>query len=274
MRVTIVTAVLNAADTIVDTLRSVALQSYPSIEHIVVDGGSTDGTLDRIRRSGTGVAMLVTGPDHGPFDAMNRGAARATGDVIGFLNADDVFHHRDAVVDLVTALRASDAPVAFSDLLYVGRADPQMAVRLYRSGGFDKTSLAYGRMPAHPTLYVRRSLFDRLGGFDLAYPVASDFDFCVRLFAGEAATWVHLDQILVRMRAGGRSRPTPRTLVRRHGEMLRACRRAGIATNAAMLALRLPGRLLEFAPAVLPRRLGPFSMHRLADGWGFPSGSE
>lgn len=227
MKISIVTVTYNSADFIADALRSVASQRYPEIEHIVIDGASRDGTVEQVGLHGPHVARLVSEPDHGIYDAMNKGAILASGEYVGFLNADDMLASPDVISQI--ALAAESLPDAiYGDLQYVEQSHTDTVVRSWRSGRFSARQLRFGWMPPHPTFYVRRSLIEELGGFDTSLRIAADYDFMMRCLTRPGVSVCQIPQVLVRMRMGGVSNGSIRGLLRKSCEDLQVMRRHGI----------------------------------------------
>ncbi len=246
MRISIITVAFNAARTIAYTLESVASQTHPEIEHIVVDGASTDGTLDMVGCHGKHVAWLISERDHGIYDAMNKGLGLATGDVVGFLNADDVYAG-NGVLERVSAILANERLDAlFGDAEFVSSARPNHSLRRYRSDRFCPERIAWGWMPAHPALFLKRSVFERFGQFRTDYRIAGDFELVARIFHGGTLNYRHVPEVLVRMRTGGISTGGWRNTVLLNREVLRACRENGIATSLPKILSKYPAKLLEF----------------------------
>ncbi|MCX7119996.1 MAG: glycosyltransferase family 2 protein, partial [Legionellales bacterium] len=180
MRISIITVCFNSESTIVDTLRSVSSQSFQEIEHIIIDGGSHDGTIDLVKRHGHRVQKLVTGPDKGIYDAMNTGLVLAIGDYVAYLNSDDFYCDNTVIQQVVAAIQETGSDVIFGDLSYVQRENPKQRVRYWKSRAFKQGSFAKGFPPPHPTFFMKRELLVELGGFDLSYSLASDFDLMFR----------------------------------------------------------------------------------------------
>lgn len=243
--VTVVTVCLNSDRTIGATLRSVAAQDWPRIEHVVIDGGSRDRTLDIVRSEGAHVARVVSEPDRGIYDAMNKGLAAASGQVIAFLNADDAYSGPGVLRTVVQELRQGSLDAVFGDVEYFRASDPGRVVRRYRSDRFRPDRIAYGWMPAHPALFVRREVFERFGPFDTSYRIAGDFELVARAFGGGKLRWRHIPRVLVRMQAGGASDAGLRSRILLNREVLRACRDNGIPTNMLKLLSRYPLKLME-----------------------------
>ena len=246
MKISIITVAFNAASTIADTLESVAGQTHSEIEHIVVDGASTDDTLDVVRRHGQRVARLLSEPDHGIYDAMNKGIRLATGDVIGFLNADDMYPDTGVLTRVSAALEREKLDALFGDAEFVSSTRPDQPVRRYRSERFRPDRIAWGWMPAHPTLFLRRWVYERFGMFRTDYRIAGDFELVARMFHGGTLRYRHVPEVLVRMRTGGVSTGGWRNTILLNREVLRACRENGIQTNLPKILSKYPAKLLEF----------------------------
>lgn len=229
MKISIITATFNSAATIADCLRSVACQTQP-VEHIIIDGASRDNTLE-IVRGVSPAARILSEPDHGIYDAMNKGIRVATGDVVGILNSDD-FYAGPQVIEKVTALfQQSGADVLFADLVYVRPDNLEQVVRYYSGAGFTPDKFAWGWMPPHPTLFVRRELYERYGLFRTDYKIAADYELIARLLFSHKVRYVYLPEVIVRMRTGGISTRSLRSNWILNREILRACAENGISTN-------------------------------------------
>ena len=246
MKISIITVAFNAASTIADTLESVAAQTHPEIEHIVVDGASTDGTLEIVERHGKHVARLISEPDQGIYDAMNKGLGLATGEVIGFLNADDVYAD-NRVLERVSAIMAKDdLDALFGDAEFVSPTRPNQPLRRYRSERFRPERIAWGWMPAHPALFLSRSVYERFGKFRTDYRIAGDFELVARIFHGGTLAYRHVPEVLVRMRTGGISTGGWRNTLMLNREVLQACRENHIPINLLKILSKYPAKLLEF----------------------------
>jgi glycosyltransferase involved in cell wall biosynthesis len=244
MKISIVTVSYNAASTILDTLRSVASQDHEDVEHIVVDGGSSDATMSIVRDSQS-VTRFVSEPDRGIYDAMNKGNSMATGDVLGILNADDLYAN-DGVISKVARLIEQDhLDAVFGDVSFFLANDPSRVVRRYRSSSFRPSLIPFGWMPAHPALFFHRRVFQRLGGYHPDYAIAGDFEFVARAFYSKELRYRYLPEVLVKMRMGGVSTSGLRSTLLLNREVLRACRENGIYSNFLMLLSRYPLKMLE-----------------------------
>ena len=243
MKISVITVAYNSAATIAETLRSVATQTHPDIEHIVIDGASTDDTLTVVKTHGKHVQVLVSEPDRGIYDAMNKGLALASGEYVGFLNADDMLAGPDVVATIARAAGAANTSVVFGDLLYVNKDRPSELVRYWRSGAFAPSRLRFGWMPPHPTLYVRTALVKALGPFDLRLRIAADYDLILRYFNHPGVGVAYLPQVLVKMRTGGASNHSLRALLNKSREDLFALRKnqvGGLLTLVCKNARKLP----------------------------------
>lgn len=246
MKLSVITVSYNAAKTIGDTLESVAAQTCPEVEHIVVDGASGDGTMEVVRRQGAHLACAISEPDQGIYDAMNKGLARATGDIVGILNADDVYADDRVLQDVVAAFEKEQLDALYGDVLVVDRIDTGKVIRRYNSGRFRPSRIGYGWMPAHPGLFVRKSIYDRFGNYRTDYMIASDYEFVARIFRDDTLRHQHMARVVVRMRHGGVSTQGWRNSLVLNSEVLRACRENNIHSNWFKLLSKYPAKALEF----------------------------
>lgn len=213
LKISVVTAVFNRADTVADALASVRAQRWPAVEHIVIDGGSTDGTLPLLQARRGQLAALVSEPDKGIYDALNKGLRRATGDVVGFLHADDLFETPDSLAQVAAAFADPAVGAVYGDLVYVRKNDPSCVVRYWQAGPFVSGCLDRGWMPPHPTFYVRRSVYERLGLFDTRFRISADYESILRILGRGGIQPAYLPQVLVRMRLGGISNRSLRSML-------------------------------------------------------------
>lgn len=207
MKISIITATYNSGATVLDTLNSIRSQDHPSIEHIIVDGGSTDTTLD-IVRSFSHVSKVVSEKDKGIYDAMNKGIRMAGGDVIGILNSDDVYVDGSVLSAVAKIFEDPAVMTVYADLQYVQADDLTRVQRTWRSGEFTKKKFFYGWMPPHPTFFVRREVYDRVGLFNLELRSAADYEMMLRILLKNELSTHYLQRVIVRMRAGGMSNAT------------------------------------------------------------------
>jgi glycosyltransferase involved in cell wall biosynthesis len=238
MKISIVTVCLNAADTIRDAVESVAAQSHPEIEHIVIDGGSKDGTLELLKSSSGRIACLVSEKDEGLYDAMNKGARLCTGEVLGFLNADDFYAQPQTLEHVSGIFRDATIDVCFGDLQYVDRHNPHLVRRHWEAGAFLPGRFASGWAPPHPTFFVRRSVFNAVGGFDSNYKLAADNDLMMRILECRGHISHYLPEVMVKMRNGGQTNKSLRNIIRGNREILSALNANGISVNVWSYALK------------------------------------
>ena len=246
LTVSVITACLNREDTIADALASVHAQRGTDIEHIVVDGGSTDGTLDVLAQHRASIAKLIPGPDKGIYDALNKGIAAATGDIVGFLHSDDVYARDDIIATVAERMQSDSLEALYGDVAFVRGDDVDRIVRVYSSRRFGPSRIAWGWMPAHPALFVRSSVYRQHGVFKTDYRIAADFEFVARIFSSGRLRYAYLPQVLVKMRLGGVSTRGWRSTLTLNREVLRACRENGIDTNYLKVLSKYPAKLLEF----------------------------
>jgi glycosyltransferase involved in cell wall biosynthesis len=251
MKITVITVCYNSAKTIADTLRSVREQTYEDVEHIIIDGGSSDNTLAIVASEGDHVVKLVSEKDRGVYDAMNKGIALATGVVVAFLNADDFYKDCNVLARVATVMQAEQLDALYGDVEFFRPGQQDSVARRYNSGRFTPCRLGWGWMPAHPALFVRRDLFNRFGLFCTDYRIAGDFEFVARVFKHPELRHRHLPESLVRMQLGGISTSGWRASLLLNREMMRALRENSISTNWIKLWLRYPFKAWEFFRASL-----------------------
>ncbi len=249
MKITVVTVCYNAAETIRNTLESVASQNHADIEHIIIDGGSSDNTMRVVNQYGRHVARIISEPDKGLYDAMNKGWQLATGDYVGFLNADDFFADETCVEKIARRAQASKADIVFGDIQIVDPIDTDMVRRLYSAKDFHIELIEQGFAPPHPGQYIRRSLFEQYRGFDLQYPLASDFDLIARLLYVHKASFSHLAFPIIKMRHGGLSSKNLMANIRMFEEVHLSCKNNGIPTSRLTIMKRYFRKARQFLGA-------------------------
>ena len=235
MKISVVTAVFRAAETVGQALTSVTDQTHRDIEHIVIEGASGDGTLAAIHRVAHDRMTIISEPDTGIYDALNKGIARATGAVVGLVHADDYLAHPEVLSAVAAAFDDPAVEAVYGDLDYVAQAGTARVIRHWSSGAFDRANLARGWMPPHPTLFLRRSVLDRIGLYDTRYRIAADYDLVLRYFSTTSAMPVYLPQVLVKMRVGGESNRSLNRLFRKSREDYDALRRNNIGGLRTLL---------------------------------------
>ena len=245
MKISVITVCFNSARTLSRTLQSVAEQDWPNVEHVVIDGGSSDGSAGILEAFRSRLAYLVSEPDNGIYDAMNKGLAQASGDIICFLNADDQYSSSRVLSLVASEMQEYGVEALMGDVGFSHESAPLRTVRRYRSDRFTPERLSWGWMPAHPALFLRKEVFRRVGGFKTDYRIAGDFEFIVRAFRGHTVSYRHLPEVLVRMQTGGTSTGGWRAKILLNQEVLRACRENGLRTNLFKILSKYPAKLLE-----------------------------
>lgn len=247
MKISIITVCYNSEATIRDTIESVLAQSHPDVEHIIVDGASTDGTLQVIDEYRGRIAKVISEPDRGLYDAMNKGVQAASGDVIGILNSDDFLEDEHVVAhvaDCFTEHAAVD--MVFGDVVFVEPHDLNVVFRYYSSAHFRPWKLRFGWMPPHPATFVRKEAYDRCGLYSLRYKIAADYEMFVRWLLKHKLRYRRIDRVMVRMRAGGVSTSGLKSSLLLNREIVGACRLNGVYTNLGLVLTKLPFKVLEF----------------------------
>lgn len=245
MKISIITAVYNRVSTIGHAITSVRSQAYDNYEHIIQDGNSTDGTVQAIKELSNSNVHLHSGADGGIYDAINRGIARSSGDVCGLMHSDDFFAH-DRVLSMV-ADAFSDPRIdgVYGDLDYVAADDPTRVIRSWKSGHYSHFKLPRGWMPPHPTLYLRRAVFDRWGLYNTNYQIAADYDAMLRYLVKGQIELAYIPEVLVKMRVGGESNRSLGRILLKSREDLQAIRQNGVG-GVGTLACKNLSKLPQF----------------------------
>lgn len=205
MKISIVTPAFNSAKTIQHTIESVARQTYPDVEYIIVDGGSKDATAKIVAQYNNVVDIFISEPDRGVYDAMNKGIRMASGDIVAILNSDDFYTHSRVLEQIAAAFRQSGVDSVYGDLQYVNHYHPNQIVRHWESGGFVRESFLAGWMPPHPTFFVKKSVYQRYGLFNLSLQSSADYELMLRFLYKYRISTSYVQDVLVRMRTGGMS---------------------------------------------------------------------
>jgi glycosyltransferase involved in cell wall biosynthesis len=256
MKLTVVTVAYNAAPTIEHTISSVAAQDWPDYEHLVIDGASTDDTLTRAERLAHPRLRLISEPDRGLYDAMNKGLRAAKGDLIGFLNADDFYCRTDALTQVARRAEATSRDAVCGDIVIVDPEDPLKVLRKYPARGFRPWMLRLGHMPPHPGFFVRRRAVEEVGEFDLAYKTAADLDWMIRFFLVHGLGVEPIEPTITAMRAGGQSQSVKGMLLSRR-ESSHSLQRHGFGAGWlwTRYLLKAPGFLARGGALEVPDRL-------------------
>lgn len=247
MKVSIITVCYNSEQTIAHTLQSVASQTYPDIEYIVIDGLSKDRTLQVINKLGARVSTLVSEKDNGIYDAMNKALAMASGDVIGFINADDFYASSESVSIAVSALQQSGADSCYGDLCYVEQEDTTKIVRYWRSNSYQDGLFEKGWCPPHPTFFVKRSVYQAFGFFNLNYRIAADVELMARFLSVHKISSCYIPKVLIEMRMGGTTNRSLANVVTQNREIRRALRSLGLNFSwPKFLYFKVASRLAQY----------------------------
>ena len=205
MKVSIITVTYNSGKFLEDCIKSVIMQRYHNIEHIIIDGKSTDNTLSIIKKYKSHITKSISETDRGIYDAINKGMAMATGDIIGNLNSDDILVDDDVIESIVKAFENNNVDTVYGDLEYVSAADTNKIIRIWKGRPFNRMRFLYGWMPAHPTFYIKRSLVEKYGYYENHYYTAADYEFMARYLYKNRLSAYYLPKLIVKMRVGGQS---------------------------------------------------------------------
>lgn len=243
MKISIITISFNAKATIEKTLKSVANQSYKDIEHIIVDGGSKDNTID-ICNSFSHISKTISEPDKGVYDAFNKGLRLATGDIIGFLNADDTFYNKNSIQDIADAFNQNRVDIVYGNLDYINGKGK--VIRNWRSQSYKKGLIKQAWMPAHPTFYCKKDVYNRLGGYNDSFKIAGDFELCLRFLEINNILSFYLDKKLVKMLTGGISNSGLKSKWVIYKEEIRAFKINNVSINSFLFFLYKFKKLKQF----------------------------
>ena len=248
MIISIITATFNSGRTVRDTIESVLRQTYTDFEYIIKDGGSKDDTLEIVKEYAPQFGdrlKIVSAPDKGIYDAMNTGLQMATGEVIGILNSDDFYTSDDALQKIAEAFRQHDIDATYGDIHFVDDGDLTRCVRYYSSAMFRRWMMRFGMMPAHPSFYCKRSVYEQFGAFDTSYRIAADFENLLRLLFVHRIKTLYVPKDFVTMRTGGASTAgfaSRKQIMREH---LMAMKKNGVYSNVLLLSLRYFYKIFE-----------------------------
>lgn len=243
MKISIITVVWNNKDTIKDAIESVLNQTYKNIEYIIVDGASTDGTVEVVQSYGDQITKFVSEPDNGLYDAMNKGIKLATGDVVGILNSDDFYIDEFVIEKIVKVFEEKEVDSVFADLVYVKPDNLGKTVRYYDSSHCLPNKFQYALYPAHPTFFVKRWVYEKYGSFKTDYKIAADFDLMSRFLYTKRISFKYLKEPIIKMRVGGVSTSFGNIWLNSL-EQLRVCRENDIKTNIFKILLKYPSKVM------------------------------
>lgn len=245
MKVSLVTATFNSAKTVLDCIRSVKKQSYYDIEHIIIDGGSTDETIALIKSEPNRVKNIISESDNGIYDAMNKGIKVATGDIVGILNSDDFYTNSRIIEQVVKQFKTSKTECIFADTHFVKPDCLNKSVRYYSSKNFRPSKFRYGFMPAHPSFFTYKKNFDIFGYYKTDYKIAADFELLVRFLYVNKLSYKYLPIDMVTMRTGGASTSSIKSNFILNKEIVRACKENGVYTNLPIVLSKYFTKVFE-----------------------------
>jgi len=246
LTVSIITVSYNSVETISDTINSVLSQTYQNIEYIIIDGSSADGTIELVQSFGKRISKFLTQQDNGIYDAINKGIKIATGDIIGILNSDDFFYDDFVIEKIVKSFQENEIDAVIGDVQFVDPKKSSKIVRYYSSLHFSPRKFRYGFMPAHPSFYVKRELFENLGFYKTDYKIAADYELLIRFLHVNRIKYKYLEMPFVSMRTGGVSNKSIRSNFTLNKEIARACRENGIHTNYIYIYSKYFTKIIEF----------------------------
>jgi len=246
MKVSIITAVYNNRETVEDCLQSVLGQTYPNIEYLVIDGGSTDGTAEVIEPYRARIARWVSEPDTGIYSALNKGLNLATGEAVGILHSDDIYAHDRVVEKVVEAFRNSGAESVYGDLKYVDKNNLNRVVRSWKSSPFIPGKFRYGWMPPHPTFFVKKGVFENYGAFNENLRIAADYELMLRFLEKHRIPTHYLPEVLIHMRVGGISNRGLRNLWNKSREDILAWKLNGLQSSFYTIPMKNLVKIPQF----------------------------
>jgi glycosyltransferase involved in cell wall biosynthesis len=240
MKISIITATFNSSSTIARCIASVNEQTHPNIEHIIVDGASNDQTIEIIKNTPNRVSLISSEPDNGLFDALNKGILLATGDIVGFLHSDDSFNSPNTIENIAAAFMNQYITFdgVYGDLVFTSQTDYDKKIRFWKGQPFKLSLINRGWMPAHPTLFLRQSVYSKHGLFDLNFKIAADYDYILRIFKDQALHFNYITEVITVMRMGGNSSKNLRNILKKKQEDYLILKKNQIAHPMVTLLLK------------------------------------
>jgi len=245
MKISVITVVFNNQQFIEDCIKSVLGQTYSNLEYIIVDGGSTDGTIDIIKNYENKISKCVSEPDDGIFHAMNKGISMATGAVIGFLHSDDFYAVEDVIEKVADVFIIHDVESLYGDLVYISK-NGRRIIRYWKTGIYRKRMIKWGWMPPHPTFFIRKEIYEKYGCFNTSFRIAADYDLILRFLEKQSITTYYIPEVLIKMRIGGDSNKSIKNLFRKSREDLKAMKNNGLPIPLAALLYKNFSKLPQF----------------------------
>tara|TARA_B100000780_G_scaffold278282_1_gene251296 strand:- start:1172 stop:1945 length:774 start_codon:yes stop_codon:yes gene_type:complete len=245
-KISIITICYNSEKTIRHTIESVLSQDHPDIEYIVIDGLSSDNTMNIVNEYSEKIAKIVSEPDQGIYDAMNKGVKHSTGDIVGILNSDDFFENSFVISDVLEHFNSNPtASLVIGDVVYVKPSNTENITRFYSSVKFKPWKLRFGWMPPHAATFIKKAVYDKVGNYAVNYKISADYELFVRMLMVHNIDYSRINKVLVRMRSGGVSTSGIKSSFLLNSEIVKACKRNGIYTNLFLVLLKIPFKMLE-----------------------------
>jgi glycosyltransferase involved in cell wall biosynthesis len=246
MKISIITATYNSAATVADCILSVNNQTFQNIEHIIIDGGSTDNTIQIVKDTPNRISQIVSEPDKGIYDAMNKGIMLAKGDIIGILNSDDLYQDNLVLEKIAGEFETKKVDCVYADLYYVSKSNTDQVIRHWKTRDYIQGAFKRGWHPAHPTFFVKREVYEKYGLFNLDFNLAADFELMLRLLEHHKISSSYLPQPIVRMRLGGATGKNIQNIIKQNIECYKAFGANGIKVSPLYPLLRLLPKLKQF----------------------------
>jgi glycosyltransferase involved in cell wall biosynthesis len=246
MKISIITATFNSARTIKDCVKSVDDQSFENIEHIIIDGASTDNTIEVINSIKNRVKLIISEPDRGIYDAMNKGIDHSTGDIIGFLNSDDYFTGNEVLSEIMGCFENNGVDCIFGDINYVSSRLPEKIIRSWKSGQYISGSFRKGWHPAHPAFYVKTTVYKKFGNFNLHFKLAADFELMLRFLEKEQISNIYIENSIVNMRLGGATNNSIRNILKQNYECYQSFKTNNLPVSFLYPFFRLIPKLKQY----------------------------
>ena len=247
MKISIITVVFNNEATIRQAIESVLSQSYPEIEYLIIDGNSKDKTVSIIEEYKNNLSYFISETDKGLYDAMNKGLRAATGDVIGILNSDDLYQDNNVIANVMAHFIADTAlEIVYGDLVYVKKEEVDQVVRNWKSKKYYLKFFDDGNVPPHPSLFLKNTVYQKVGLFNLEYKLAADYEFMFRVFKKNNFKSKYIKRLIVKMRLGGETNKSIQNIINQNKEILKAWRQNGINPPLMLMPFRITKKLLQF----------------------------
>lgn len=246
MKVSIITVCYNSEKYILCNLESVQKQTYDNTEHVIIDGASGDNTLSILKRKVSGKALFISEPDKGIYDAMNKGIKKSTGDIIGTLNSDD-FYYSDGIIDeVVSTFKNFDVDIVFGDVVFVNPNNLDKIVRTYSAKNWSPAKFVWGYMPPHPSVFIKKGFFEKLGLYKINYKIASDYELLIRFLKVNKLKYKYIPLKMVKMRLGGASTKNWKSNIILNEEIIKGCRENDLKTNRFMVYSKYVKKVFEY----------------------------